>query len=144
MLPLGHLAAHVLPFPGTGRGTLQGEKATHHQQFLPGEGQILIPSVGRKKELDLPTLGLQGNETHSLWKHASRQPFSLGILLVPSTGSKPLSGLMSSSLMGTQQAFKLSPDQPFIIIISFAANRFPLVRAKLLNYAFSAYLYFKC
>lgn len=46
VLPLGHLAARLSPLLSTGKGTLRGEKATHHPQLLPGEGQILW--AGRK------------------------------------------------------------------------------------------------
>lgn len=44
------------------------------------EGQILFPSVHRKKELVFLTLGLKGNETHSLWGCACRHPSSTGHL----------------------------------------------------------------
>lgn len=61
VLPLGHLAAHVLPFLGTGKGTLQGEKELSTSSFCLGKGRSCFPRWVGRKSWSSHTLGLQGN-----------------------------------------------------------------------------------
>lgn len=133
-------------FWALGRALCKGKRQLITSSFCLG-GQILFPSAYRKKNLIFLTLGLKGNKTYSLWRHASRYPSSTGH---PPDALSCLKISLRSSLQALLLAHHTSLNstlnQPFMTIYhhQFCTIRFPLVTVKPLNYSFSAYLHFKC